>query len=48
MLQLPEQAILHQMGQVAMQQVQKTGWQHAVQQFETALYQVVQDHRMVT
>ena len=47
MLQLPEQKTLHQMGRVAMQQVQKTGWQHAVQQFETALYQVVQEHRRI-
>lgn len=47
-LQLPENPILHRMGQLAMQQVQQTGWQHAVQQFEQALYQLIQDRLIAT
>ena len=47
-LKLPDNAYLHKMGQIAMQHVQQTGWQHAVQQFECALYQVTQDRLMVT
>lgn len=47
-LQLPNNAVLHDMGQHAMQDVQNIGWQHAVQQFEQALYQVTQDQVLVT
>lgn len=47
MLRLPEPKKLRKMGQIAMQQVQQTGWQAAVQQLETAFYQVAQDHLML-
>lgn len=47
-LQLPNNSILHDMGQHAMRDVQNIGWQQAVQQFEQALYQVTQDQILVT
>ena len=47
-LQLPDNTVLHRMGQLAMQDVQNIGWQHAVQQFEQALYQVTQHQVLVT
>ena len=47
-LQLPDNTALHRMGQLAMQDVQNIGWQHAVQQFEQALYQVTQHQVLVT
>ena len=47
-LRLPNNSILHYMGQHAMRDVQNIGWQQAVQQFEQALYQVTQDQVLVT
>ena len=47
-LQLPDNTTLHRMGQLVMQDVQNIGWQHAVQQFEQALYQVTQHQVLVT
>jgi hypothetical protein len=36
------------MGQQAMRDVQSIGWQHPVQQFEEALYQVTQYAKRLT
>ena len=38
--QLPEQAVLKEMGGQARQQIKNVGWQYPVKQFERALYQV--------
>ncbi|MFW1800711.1 glycosyltransferase family 4 protein [Acinetobacter nematophilus] len=47
-LQIPENSILKRMGQQAMRDVQTIGWQHPVQQFEEALYQVTQYAKRLT
>ena len=39
---LPSRKTLQQMGMCAAQDAAKVGWQHPVQQFEQALYQVVE------
>jgi len=46
-LQLPDNTVLKRMGQQAMKNVQSIGWQHPVQQFEEALYQVKQNARLL-
>jgi len=45
---LPDNNTLKRMGQQAMRDVQKIGWQHPVQQFEEALYQVTQNAKLLT
>lgn len=45
---LPDNSTLKRMGNMAMQDVQHAGWQHPVQQFEQALYQVTQGALLLT
>lgn len=47
-LQIPDNNMLKRMGQQAMQDVQRIGWQHSVHQFEEALYQVMQYAKRLT
>ncbi|AOA59308.1 glycosyltransferase family 4 protein [Acinetobacter larvae] len=46
LLQLPDLTQLREMGQYAAQRVQNVGWQHVVQDFERALYQVKYAYQM--
>ena len=48
MYQLPAPQVLRKMGQQAAKQVQQVGWQHPVQQFEQALYDVKQRNIIAT
>lgn len=45
LLQMPERIVLHRMGRHAIEAVRHAGWQFPVQQFEQALYEVVQEPR---
>lgn len=45
---LPNNRVLRQMGLRAVQQAERMGWQHPVQQLEQALYDVVQENVMIT
>jgi glycosyltransferase involved in cell wall biosynthesis len=47
-LHIPDNSTLKRMGQQAMRDVQSIGWQHPVQQFEEALYQVTQYAKRLT
>ncbi|MDR0234708.1 glycosyltransferase family 1 protein [Acinetobacter sp.] len=47
-LHIPDNSTLKRMGQQAMRDVQSIGWQHPVQQFEEALYQVTQYVKRLT
>ncbi|KJV44180.1 glycosyl transferase [Acinetobacter indicus] len=46
--QLPSAKVLRQMGKKARESTQHIGWQYPIQQFEQALYRVVQESHMTT